>query len=100
MHRRPGPVEVYKLLPQTNCRACGQPTCFVFAGKLVAKLLPQTNCKACGQPTCFVFAGKLVAGHVKLEDCPVLGEPQYAGQRAKLAELLNVDLPAIGSRER
>jgi len=75
MHRRPGPVEVYKLLPQTNCRACGQ-------------------------PTCFVFAGKLVAGHVKLEDCPVLGEPQYAGQRAKLAELLNVDLPAIGSRER
>ncbi|MGD2178092.1 MAG: Fe-S cluster protein, partial [Anaerolineae bacterium] len=26
MHRRPGPMDTYKLLPQTNCRACGQPT--------------------------------------------------------------------------
>jgi len=73
MHKRPGPMEIYKLLPRTNC-------------------------KACGQPTCFVFAGKLVVGHVKLEDCPVLREPQYAPQLEQLAELLAVDMPAIGPK--
>ena len=74
MHRRPGPIEIYKLLPQTNCQACGQ-------------------------PTCFVFASKVVMAQVTLEDCPVLREPQYAEQRARLAELLAVDMPAIGRRE-
>jgi len=73
MRRRPGPMEVYKLLPRSNC-------------------------KECGQRTCFVFAGKLVMGHVELENCPVLLEPQYAEQRAKLAALL-ADMPAIGQRE-
>jgi len=73
MRRRPGPMEVYKLLPRSNC-------------------------KECGQPTCFVFAGKLVMGHVELENCPVLLETQYAEQRAKLAALL-ADMPAIGQRE-
>lgn len=62
------------------------------------KLLPQTNCKACGEATCFVFANKLAAGQVELERCTPLFEPQYAGQRAKLAELLAVDLPAIGPK--
>lgn len=74
MHKRPGPMEIYKLLPETNC-------------------------KACGQPTCFIFATKLVMGHVRLEDCTPLQEPQYARQQAQLAELLAVDMPAIGRRE-
>jgi len=64
----------------------------------IYKLLPHTNCKACGEATCFVFANKLAAGQVELERCTPLAEPQYAGQRAKLAELLAVDLPAIGPR--
>jgi ArsR family metal-binding transcriptional regulator len=25
------PLTIYKLLPRTNCRACGQPTCLAFA---------------------------------------------------------------------
>jgi len=74
MHRRPGPMEVYKLLPRTNC-------------------------KACGQPTCFIFASKLVAGHMRLDDCPALQDLQYSEQRARLAQLLAVDMPAIGTRE-
>jgi len=28
---RPGVLEILKLLPKTNCRECGQPTCMVFA---------------------------------------------------------------------
>jgi len=62
------------------------------------KLLPRTNCKACGEPSCFVFANKLAAGQVELERCTPLAEPQYAEQRARLAGRLAVDLPAIGPR--
>jgi ArsR family metal-binding transcriptional regulator len=41
----------------------------------VYKLLPQTNCKQCSEPTCYVFATKLAAGQHQLADCPVLAEP-------------------------
>jgi ArsR family metal-binding transcriptional regulator len=74
MRRRPGPLEVYKLLPQTSCRVCGQ-------------------------PTCFIFASKLVMGHVKLDGCPVLQEPEYAPQLAQLVDMLAVDIPAVGPKE-
>lgn len=59
------------------------------------QLLPRTNCKACGEATCFVFANKLAAGMVELEQCKPLAEPQYAEQRDKLSELLASDMPAI-----
>lgn len=59
------------------------------------KLLPGTNCKACGQPTCFTFALKLAAGQQKLQECSPLLEPQYAGRLARLQEMI-VDAPAIG----
>ena len=59
------------------------------------KLLPQTNCKQCGEPTCFTFALKLAAGQQKLEDCPPLLEPMYADQLAQLQAMV-IDAPAIG----
>lgn len=34
--KRLQPLAVYKLLLGTNCQACGEPTCFVFANKLAA----------------------------------------------------------------
>ena len=59
------------------------------------KLLPGTNCKACGQPTCFTFALKLAAGQQKLEECPPLSEPEYADRLVQLRALV-IDAPAIG----
>ena len=59
------------------------------------KLLPGTNCKACGQPTCFTFALKLAAGQQKLEECPPLLQPDYADRLAQLRALV-IDAPAIG----
>ncbi len=54
----------------------------------VYKLLPRTNCKACGQPTCFTFALKLAAGQADLDAClPLLAEERRA-QREQLASLL------------
>jgi ArsR family metal-binding transcriptional regulator len=52
------------------------------------KLLPGTNCKACGQPTCFTFALKLAAGQQKLDDCPPLLQVEYAGQLAQLRAMV------------
>lgn len=37
-------LQIYKLLPQTNCRECGLPTCLAFAMKLAAK---QADLAAC-----------------------------------------------------
>ena len=38
----------------------------------VYKLLPKTNCKECGQENCMAFATKIVNREVQLEQCPPL----------------------------
>lgn len=60
----------------------------------VYQLLPKTNCKQCGEPTCWIFALKLIAGQKKVTECPALDEPQLASNLASLQVLL-VDFPAI-----
>lgn len=69
-HQRPTPLAVYRLLPQTNCRQCGE-------------------------PTCFTFALKLAASQRKIADCPLLGEPAYAERLAALRAIV-IEAPAIG----
>ncbi len=54
----------------------------------VYKLLPATNCKTCGQPTCFTFALKVTAGEIEVEQCPPLFTDTYREKREKLFELL------------
>jgi ArsR family metal-binding transcriptional regulator len=36
----------------------------------IYKLLPKTNCKKCNQPSCFVFATKLSQGDAEIYQCP------------------------------
>ncbi len=62
---------------------------------VVYKLLPQTNCKQCGKPTCFTFALKLAASQKEIADCPPLSEPRYESQLAGLQAIV-IDAPAIG----
>jgi len=38
----------------------------------ILKLLPKTNCRECGQPTCMVFAARIIEGAKGPEDCPHL----------------------------
>ncbi len=45
-----------------------------LTGIQIYKLLPQTNCKACGFPTCLAFAMKLAAKQVELSACPYVTE--------------------------
>jgi len=41
-----------------------------LTGIQIYKLLPRTNCKDCGFPTCLAFAMKLAAKQIELADCP------------------------------
>ena len=61
----------------------------------VYKLLPQTNCRLCGEPTCFTFALKIAASQKALADCPPLFELQYA-QRLAALQAIVIKAPAIG----
>ena len=53
-----------------------------LSGIQIYKLLPQTNCKECGFPTCLAFAMKLAAKQVELSACPYVSE----ASKAQLAE--------------
>jgi len=45
-----------------------------LTGLQIYKLLPKTNCGDCGTPTCLAFAMKLAGGKVSLDECPHLSE--------------------------
>lgn len=70
LHQRPTPMAVYKLLPQTNC-------------------------KQCGEPTCYTFALKLAASKRKVTDCAPLSEPQQSAKLTALQAII-IEAPAIG----
>ena len=49
-----------------------------LSGIQIYKLLPRTNCKDCGFPTCLAFAMKLAAKQVDLALCPHVSEESQA----------------------
>ena len=40
-------LDIYKLLPKTNCRQCGFPTCLAFALSLAKKAVVLAKCPFC-----------------------------------------------------
>lgn len=61
----------------------------------VYRLLPKTNCKSCGEPTCFTFALRLAAAQLGVDACPALSEPAEVKNLEALRAML-VDAPSIG----
>jgi len=55
-----------------------------LTGIQIYKMLPQTNCKECGYPTCLAFAMKLAAKQVELSACPYV-TPEAKTQLAESA---------------
>ncbi|MBI5843764.1 MAG: acetyl-CoA decarbonylase/synthase complex subunit gamma [Deltaproteobacteria bacterium] len=53
-----------------------------LTGIQIFKLLPKTNCKECGVPTCLAFAMNLASGKAELDQCPYVS----AEAREQLAE--------------
>ncbi len=45
-----------------------------LTGLEIFKLLPKTNCKKCGRPTCLAFAMQLAQKKANLTDCPDVSE--------------------------
>ncbi|MEJ2642509.1 MAG: (Fe-S)-binding protein, partial [Desulfosarcinaceae bacterium] len=41
-----------------------------LTGIQIFKLLPKTNCKECGVPTCLAFAMNLASSKAELDSCP------------------------------
>jgi ArsR family metal-binding transcriptional regulator len=53
----------------------------------IYKRLPRTNCKLCGEPTCLAFAAKLRMGEGKLSQCTPVFDGEYMRLRAALVEV-------------
>jgi len=52
-------------------------------------LLPQTNCRQCGEPTCMAFAVGLLQQNRLLDECPILtSDPEFADRRVALDAIL------------
>jgi len=56
-----------------------------LSGLAIYKLLPKTNCKECGFPTCLAFAMKLAAKQAELSACPYVSEEAKAALEAASA---------------
>ena len=66
----------------------------------IFKLLPGTNCKKCGEPTCLAFAVKLIGRNIEIAKCAPLFSGEYQEKQKALLELLHAagyDIPAGNS---
>ena len=62
-----------------------------LTGIQIFKLLPKTNCKECGEPTCLAFAMKLASGKAELTLCPYISEEA----KSQLAEAAAPPIRAV-----
>ncbi|MHA1800079.1 MAG: (Fe-S)-binding protein [Candidatus Helarchaeota archaeon] len=64
------------------------------------RYLPQKNCKQCGYPMCSSFAISVLQGNVMLSKCELLHEPKYASRLRKLKEKFGSEvLSSLGWRD-
>ncbi|MCK4298194.1 MAG: acetyl-CoA decarbonylase/synthase complex subunit gamma, partial [Planctomycetes bacterium] len=69
-----------------------------LSGLEVFKLLPKTNCGDCGRPTCLAFAMVLAQKKASLEECPHVGEE--AQEALGAASAPPIKLVTIGTGDR
>ena len=55
-------------------------------------LLPKTNCKECGEDNCMAFATKVVNREVSVDQCPPLLTKKFEKNYLKLKDMLK---PAV-----
>lgn len=54
----------------------------------IFKLLPKTNCKRCGYATCLAFAAAVRSGEAEVDLCLPLEDARFADSKGKMAILL------------
>ena len=70
-----------------------------LSGLDIFKLLPKTNCGDCKLPTCLAFAMKLAGGQAKLEECPHVSDEAKAALADAAAPPIAEVLVGQGARE-
>jgi acetyl-CoA decarbonylase/synthase complex subunit gamma len=70
-----------------------------LTGIQIYKLLPKTNCGECGVPTCLAFAMSLAAGKAELGACPYVSEEAKAELADAAAPPIRVVEIGIGERK-
>lgn len=68
-----------------------------LSGLDIYKLLPKTNCRKCGFPTCLAFAMQLAKKAVAIDKCPYLSEDSK--QSLEASSLPPIRLVTIGDGE-
>lgn len=53
----------------------------------IYKLLPRSNCRQCGYSACMAFAADLRKGKVLVEDCPPLCQPEHLAKKDRINHL-------------
>ncbi|MEM2937466.1 MAG: (Fe-S)-binding protein [Candidatus Bathyarchaeia archaeon] len=54
----------------------------------IYKYLPKTNCKECGEQGCFSFAVKLANGEKALKECAQIQQPKYSINKEHLEKMI------------
>jgi len=57
----------------------------------IFKLLPRTNCKQCGYPSCLALAADLRSDPELLEQCPSLSQVEWTANREQITALFSPD---------
>ena len=57
----------------------------------VFKLLPGTNCKQCSEPTCLAFASKVIKEEADVRSCTSLYSKEHDSKRERLLKMLEAD---------
>ena len=69
-----------------------------LTGIEIFKLLPKTNCGECGVPTCLAFAMNLAAGKAELSACPYVSEEAKAQLQEAAAPPIRPVTIGVGDR--
>lgn len=70
-----------------------------LTGLDIYKLLPKTNCKKCGRPTCLAFAMQLAQKKANLSDCPDVSEEAKRVLGAAAAPPIKLVTVGTGARK-
>jgi acetyl-CoA decarbonylase/synthase complex subunit gamma len=65
----------------------------------IFKLLPKTNCKKCGNPTCMAFAMKVAQGGITIDKCPDISAEALAQLSEASAPPMKAITIGTGDRE-
>lgn len=55
----------------------------------IYELLPKTNCKMCGEQSCFAYAAKLLNGEKTLQDCPPLDSKENSACKFQIEKTIS-----------